>query len=225
MDKETKLKTEIAGAGANRYVVNPRFSIQSLADEMDIGKEKIYQQFNSRRSILNYYYESRFILYQKSTREIEGYKEFTLAEKLNHLFLTLLDLFDEHREFVLMTYREFIVLSRTGNRFKELFAEELKTFFANDPGISTAATIFQNRLLYTSLLLQFHGLIAFWAKDTSRNRENSMALADKWSSLIEELFYTKIIDRSADLGKFLWNHSPLYRTLNKKKPEDEYEFR
>lgn len=225
MDKETILKTEIAGAGAKRYVDNPRFSIRSLAGEMDLSKKEIYQQFSSRRSILNYYYESRFILYQESTQEIEGYSDFTLSEKLNHLLLTLLDLFDEQREFVQMTYREFIVLNRPGNRFKELFEEELKTLFTNDPGISTAASIFQNRLLYTSLLLQFHGLIAFWSRDSSRNRENSMALADKWSSLVEELFYSKIIDRSADLGKFLWIHSPLYTTLNKQKPEDEYEFR
>lgn len=219
MKKETKLKIRIAEAAAKRYVVNRRFTIQSLGDEMDLSTDDIYKRFASRRSMLEYYYVSRLILLDESKQAMDGYKDYTLSEKLSHLVLTLLDSFDEQRKFVKMTYKEYIVLNKYDTHFKKKLTEELKAIFTEDERISTTASILNNRLLYRGILLQFYGIISYWTRDTSRNCENSMALTDKWSALIEEVFYTKIIDKSADLGKFLWMHSPLRSSLYRLKSD------
>lgn len=220
MDKETLLKTKISEAATGRYLSNPRFTIQSLAESLDMSAKDIFDLFPNRRAILDYFYLSRITLYIESVENLEDYGEFTLSEKLNHLFLTLLDSFEEHREFVLNTYKEKVVWDNRRNMFRKLFKEELKSIFSNDSKITRSAFIVQNELLWKSILLQFHGLIAFWANDSSRMRENSMALADKWSSFIEEMFYTKIIDKGFDLGKFLWMNS----SLNKCISDDEFKF-
>ena len=213
MDKETLLKIKISEAATGRYLGNTRFTIQSLAESLDMSAKDIFDLFPNRRSILDYYYESRIILYKDSVEKLEDYSDFTLSERLNHLFLTLLDSFEEHREFVLNTYKDKIVWDNRRNAFRRSFKEELKTIFKNDPKITRSSTIFQNELLWKSILLQFHGLIAFWANDSSRMRENSMALADKWSALTEELFYTRIIDKGFDLGKYLWMNSSLNKCI------------
>ncbi|MFO7798672.1 hypothetical protein [Rhodohalobacter sp.] len=213
MNKETLLKIKISEAATGRYLSNSRFTIQSLAESLDMSSKDIFDLFPNRRSILDYFYESRMILYKDSVEKIEDYSEFTLSERLNHLFLTLLDSFEEHREFTLNTYKEKVVWDKRRNAFRKIFKEELKTIFSNDPKITRSAFIIQNELLWKSILLQFHGLIAFWANDSSRMRENSMALADKWSSLIEEIFYTRIIDKGFDLGKFLWMNSSLNKCI------------
>jgi hypothetical protein len=214
MDKETLLKIKISEAATGRYLNNPRFTIQSLGESLDMSAKDIFDLFPNRRSILDYYYESRMILYKESVENLEDYSEFTLSERLNHLFLTLLDSFEEHREFILNTYKEKVVWDKRRNAFRKSFKEELKTIFSNDPRITRSSTIFQNELLWKSVLLQFHGLIAFWTNDSSRMRENSMALADKWSSLVEEVFYTRIIDKGFDIGKFLWMNSSLNKCIS-----------
>jgi len=214
MDKETRLKIKISEAATDRYLENPRFTIQSLAKTLKMSSSDIFDLFPNRRSILEYFYESRMILYRDSLSEIEDYQNFSLGEKLNHLFLTLLDAFETNREFVLTTYKEWIVYSQRWNAFRKHFKEALKEIFQQDSEISRTSTLLQNELLWKSILLQFHGLIAFWAKDSSRMRENSMALADKWSAFIEEIFYTKIIDKGFDLGKYLWMNSSLNRCMN-----------
>lgn len=213
MDKETRLKINIAEAATERYLANPRFTIQSLADSLNMSPKDIFDLFPNRRAILDYYYESRLTLYKDSQNEIDGYDEFSLSEKLNHLFLTILDSFETQREFVLSTYKDLVVWDRRKNSFRKLFKEELKTIFRNDPNIARSSTFIQNELLWKTILLQFHGLIRFWVSDSSRMRENSMALADKWSALIEEIFYSKVIDKGFDLGKFLWMHSPLKQCM------------
>jgi hypothetical protein len=213
MDKETRLKIKISEAATKRYLSNNRFTIQSLADSLDMSSKDIFDLFPNRRSILDFYYKSRLILYRDSLENLEDYGEFTLSEKLNHLFLTLLDSFEAHREFTLTTYKERVVWDKRRNAFRKLFKDEVKEIFKQDPQISRSSFIIQNELLWKSILIQFHGLIAFWSNDSSRMRENSMALADKWSSFIEEIFYTRIIDKGFDLGKFLWMNSSLNKCI------------
>jgi len=220
MDKETLLKIKISEAATGRYLSNPRFTIQSLAESLDMSAKDIFDLFPNRRSILDYFYESRIILYKESVKNLKDYSEFTLSERLNHLFLTLLDSFEKHREFILNSYKEKVVWDKRRNEFRKMFKQELKQIFSGDPQITRSSYIIQTELLWKSILLQFHALISFWANDSSRMRENSMALADKWSSLIEEIFYTRIIDKGFDLGKFLWMNS----SLNKCISDDEFRF-
>ena len=209
MKKETKLRIKIAETATVRYIDNRRFTIQSLADELEITSKEIFDLFPNRSSILRYYYESRILLYRDQIKSIKEYSSFTLSEKLNTLFLSLLDQFSEQREYVLITYKQMNSSPVKKSAFEEHFKKALRDIFNSDDRIATSAKFFKNRLLYNAIYLQFHGLILFWKNDESHIYENSMALVDKWCALQEEIFYSRVIDKGFDLGKFLYYNSPL----------------
>jgi hypothetical protein len=215
MNKEAKHKIQIAEAAAERFIINRYFTFESLAAKVNMKPAEIMDFFPSRFSMLDYYYESRLILYNQQTSNIPGYPDFTLQEKLSNLFLGLLDQFREHRDFVLTTYKSRAIKNAGKTNFENLLKRELKFIFENDPKISGTCSVFLNSVLYQSLLWQFHGLIYFWMNDESLHQENSLALTDKWTAFIEELYYSKITDSGVDLGKFLFYHSPFQQIFHK----------
>lgn len=133
---------------------------------------------------------------------------------MSNLFLTLLDEFLEYREFVLETYKQFIVKSPFNTAFEKEFKRDLKSIFESDDQLSGSASFFVNRLLFNTIYCHFHALILFWSNDESEKFEQSFALVDKWCSLIEELFYNKILDKGFDFGKFLFYNSPFKQAFS-----------
>lgn len=209
MDKETAFKIKIANAAARRFAKNEYFTIQSLAEKANTDSETIYKYFPGRSSILAYFYESRIIICDNECANISGYENYSLAEKLSTLCLALLDQFEEYRAFVLQTYfQKRFTASNTANLdFKRTLKKRFKTIFETDRSMSGMATLFQNNLSYYFLACQFDGIIRFWQHDTSTHFENTIALVDKWSAFIEEVFYSKIADKSFDLARFLYYQS------------------
>lgn len=221
MNKETKKKIEISETATKRYIENNRFTIQSLAEELEMNPKEIFELFPNRKSILLFFYESRILIYKEQTKAIDSYSDFSLSEKLSNLFLTLLDEFLEYREFVLETYNKFISKNPLGTDFENEFKNELKTIFESDTQLSGSASFFVNRFLYGTIYCHFHALILFWANDESEKYEQSLALVDKWCSLIEELFYNKILDKGFDFGKFLFYNSPFKHAFSSIKRSGE----
>lgn len=221
MDTQTKKKTKIAETAAKRYIENPRFTIQSLADELEMKSAEIFELFPNRKSILLFFYESRILAYREQTKSIEGYSDFSLNEKLSNFFLTLLDQFMEYREFILNSYNKFISKNPSCTSFEREFKDELKIIFQSDQNISGSSRFFVNSLLYKTIYYHFHALILFWSKDESEKYEQSFALIDKWCSLIEELFYSKIVDKGFDFGKFLFYNSPFKHAISSFKSSGE----
>lgn len=221
MDKQSKRKIKISETATRKYIQNSRFTIQSLADELDMKPKEIFELFPNRKSILLFFYESRILLYQEQSESIDNYSDFSLSEKLSSLFLTLLDEFMDHREFVLETYGKFVSKNPLKTDFEKRFKNELKTIFKSDRQLSVSASFFVNRLLYGTIYCHFHALILFWMNDESDKYEKSFALVDKWCSLIQELFYNKILDKGFDFGKFLFYNSPFKHAFSSIKRSGE----
>ena len=215
MDKILTLKIRISEAGAERYVENPRFTIQSLAKKLDVDSKKIFDLFPNRSEILNFFYESRILLYRDQTQQIKNYSDYSLDEKLSLLYLTLLDLFQDHREYVLLTYKEKVICSMSPHPFEKHFKNELKQIFHSDKNLCSGSSLLLNSAFYYTLFQTFNGFLYFWSRDASSNSENSIALIDKWASFVQEVFYTKIADKGLDLGKFLFYHSPFSQFINR----------
>ena len=214
MNKQIKKRIKISETAARRYIENNRFTIQSLADDLDMESAEIFELFPNRKSILLYFYQSRILLYKEQVKSIDNYADFTLSEKLSNLFLTLLDHFLEYREYVLETYNKLISKNALSTDFEKEFKDELKTIFKGDDQISGAASFFVSQLLFKTIYCHFHALILFWSNDESEKYEQSYALVDKWCSLIEEIFYNKILDKGFDFGKFLLYNSPFKQAFS-----------
>lgn len=209
MDKETKQRIKIAETATKRFVENPRFTIQSLAKELEMDSADIFDLFPNRSSILRYYYTSRLLRFRDETASLDDYPSYSLGEKLSALHLSLTDQFQEQREFVLQTFNRNMGSPFRSSGFEKEYKQELRNIFENDHRIPSTAAPFINRFLYSSVYCQFIGLISFWKRDESRNYENTMAIVDKWSALIEEIFYSRIAEKGFDLAKFLFYRSPL----------------
>ena len=209
MDAQTKKRIRIAEQAAKKYLKNDRFTIQSLAEELDMKSSEVFELFPNRSSMLSFFYESRIIIYNEQTKNIKDYNSFTLSEKLSNFALSLLDQFNEHREFVLLTYKSKISKNCRMTKFEERFKKVIKTTFEEDKDRSSSSAIILNDIFYKILFCHFHALIEFWRNDESIQNQNSMALVDKWASFTEEVFYSAIVDKGADLSKFLFYQSPL----------------
>ena len=215
MDKQTELKITIAELAASKYIINPRFTIQSIANELNLSPKDVFELFPNRSSILRYYYESRFIVYRNQTESIDNYSDFTLSEKLSNLFLNILDQFSENREFVLKTYPTGFCANNFKGSFDDDLKQEIREIFRADSRISGTAGFLKKPLLYSALVKHFDGFVLFWKNDESSMNQQTMALIDKWSSFVQELFYSKIGDQAFDLGKFLLYVSPLKKFINR----------
>ncbi len=214
MNKKTKKKIQISEAATERYLINERFTIKSLADELNMSSSEIYDLFPNRRSILEFYYESVIIRYQSLTATIENYSNFTMAEKLSNLALTILDMFQERREFVSKTYNSMIICSNRSTNFEKYFKKQLSLIFEQDNRQAKSASIFNGELTNRFIVLHFHGLIRFWLRDSSEGYQKTMELVDKWTALVQEVNYSYVIDRGFDLAKFALYNSPFNSLLD-----------
>jgi hypothetical protein len=215
MDKQTELKITIAELAAKKYVTNPRFTIHSIAGELELTSKEIFELFPNRSAILRFYYESRLMVYRHQTQSIDNYASFTLSEKLSNLFLSILDQFSENREFVLKTYPANFCRTSFKGSFDKYLKDEIREIFRSDNRISGTAGFLKQPFLYSAFVKHFDGFVLFWKKDESSMNQQTMALIDKWSSFVQELFYTKIADQAFDLGKFLLYASPLKKFIHR----------
>lgn len=209
MNKKTEKKIQIAEAAAERYLENNKFSIKSLAAKIDIPASEVYDLFPNRRSIFEFYYEGAFIKYSEITSGIDGYKSFTLSEKLSNLALTLLDIFQQDREFVTKTYKSTIACSKRKTAFESQIKDEIRQIFKDDTKQSKVSSILHRDYANTIILYHFHGLMRFWTCDESEGYQKTMELVDKWTSLAEEIVYSSILDKGFELAKFAIYNSPV----------------
>ncbi len=208
MNKKTSQKIQISKSAADLYLKNPRFTMSALADASETDVDFLYEYFPNRQSVLEYYYEGILIEYQEITRNIDGYSEFTLAEKLSNLAYTLTDLMKDNRMFVKQTYRKLIVYSSRKPAFNQVFKVQLKSIYENDAKQSSLSSALNNELLYKAGLTNFHILMKFWIEDDSTGNQKTMELVDKWTAFVQEIHYTSILDRGFDFAKFLFYNSP-----------------
>lgn len=208
MDHKTSFKIKISEKAAQLYLKNERFKIQQLADELDTEPAKIFESFPNRNAILDYYYESRLLLLDDITQKIEDLHTFTLSERLSTLILTTLDLFQEHREFVLETYQSRVACSshdRTG--FNAGIKERVSEVFKTDSRISIFSKMAFQSLFISLFTFHFHAIVRVWMNDKSDSLGKTMALVEKWTSLVQEIFYSAVIDKGFDFLKFIFNTS------------------
>jgi len=208
MNKIIEEKIRISKCGANLYLQNTRFTMSALGEEADLQKDKIYDYFSNRRDVLDFFYTGLLLEYKESTHSIKGYSEFTLSEKLGNLALTLIDLMEPHREFVKKTYWDLVGCSGRRPPFETHFRDELRAIYESDSQQSRLSMAFNREPLFKAGTYNFHLLIRFWLHDLSEGRQKSMELVDKWTSFVQELHYSSILDRGFDVAKFIFYNSP-----------------
>jgi hypothetical protein len=194
-------KIELTEAAIDLYIEN-EFSLPNLIDKTGKSASEIYALFPNKKSILKFYYPSLVIRYHAMISEIEDFESYSISEKLSNFAFTLFDMMDERREFVEDTFEKYEWNCSSKSDFQKEIKELFNVFFTTDGNIATSAGLFMGDLFYASLKNQFLYLMKFWLEDESDGHERTFALTDKITEFIEELVYSKIVDKGFDLAKY-----------------------
>ena len=199
--EKLNLKIELTEAAIDLYIED-KFTIPNLASKTGKTASEIYSLFPNKNAILKFYYPSLIVRYQAMISEIDDFDSYSISEKLSNFAFTLFDMMDERREFVEDTFDKYVWTCSSKSEFQKLIKSLFKDFFTSDGKIATSAGFFMGDLFYSSLKIQFLSLIKFWLDDNSEGRERTFALTDKITGFIEELIYSKIVDKGFDLAKY-----------------------
>ena len=225
-DEALHLKQQWAEAGVDFYLESDKpFTLKNLAEylesnsntgaeddsnsdmEMDTELQKMYLYFSDSDDLLEFYYELQVLKYNMMIRDIDGFEQLSLSEKFSNTVYTLFDLFSERREFIAETYKGLIMDSHHETGFEHEIKALFKQFIENDPRVSISSQFVMWPLFYTFITNEYLHLVHFWVDDTTENYERSMAFTDKVTSFLEELMYSKILDKGFDLGRFLTSNN------------------
>jgi len=199
--EKLNLKIELTEAAIDLYIED-KFTIPNLTSKTGKTASEIYSLFPNKNAILKFYYPSLIVRYQAMISEIDDFDSYSISEKLSNFAFTLFDMMDERREFVEDTFDKYVWTCSSKSEFQKLIKSLFKDFFTSDGKIATSAGFFMGDLFYSSLKIQFLFLIKFWLDDNSEGRERTFALTDKITGFIEELVYSKIVDKGFDLAKY-----------------------
>ena len=194
-------RIELTEAAIDLYTED-RFSIPNLTKETGKTASEIYTLFPNKNSILKFYYPSLVIRYRAMISEIGDFDSYSISEKLSNFAFTLFDMMDERREYVEHTFEKYEWNCSSKSEFQQEIKKLLEEFFTTDGKIATSAGFFIGNWFYASLKTQFLFLIKFWLEDDSEDHERTFALTDKITGFIEELVYSKIVDKGFDLAKY-----------------------
>jgi hypothetical protein len=199
--EELNNKIELTEAAIDLYIED-KFTIPNLTKETGKTASEIYTLFPNKNSILKFYYPSLVIRYRAMISEIDDFDSYSISEKLSNFMFTLFDMMDERREFVENTFEKYEWKCISKSEFQKEIKSLFKDFFTSDGNIATSAGFFIGDWFYASLKTQFLFLIKFWLEDESDGRERTFALTDKITGFIEELVYSRIVDKGFDLTKY-----------------------
>jgi len=196
-------KQNWAESAAQYYLTCNIFTLKGLAEYLEEDVQEIYQHFAEADDLLKFYYELQVLKYRHMVLEIDDFEKLSLAEKLSNFAYTMFDLFSEDREFVTATFEDYILNSYYKTNFQEEVEDLFKEYIEADPRVSTSSQFITWPLFYGFLANEYLHLIHFWMDDSSPNYEKTMAFTDKLTSFLEEMMYSKILDKGFDLGRFL----------------------
>lgn len=197
-------KIEITWAAIELYNSKKKLIIPDLVDKTGLTASEIYSFFPNKKSILSFYYPALIYQYWAMIEEIEDFEGYSISEKLSNFIYTLFDMLTDSEEFVVDTFNGYVFSKGSQSEFHKETTALFKDFLTSDGNIAVSAGFFMKDYFYSLLTSQYLFLIRFWLNDKSTQKENTLALVDKLTSLFEETVYNKTIDKGFDLIKYMF---------------------
>lgn len=203
---EFEQKLFIATAAVQAWEVSgEQPGLFEIAEAAGIPASGIYTHFPNVPSVFNFWYESLPQRYRLMITELDEYSELTLSEKLTNMMLTITDMMEEQLPFVRATFSTMVFKNQSWHPFCKENEALLKEIISTHQGLSRTAQIVLWDDVYAFLSKEFLHVIKFWMRDTSPDRQKTMALLDTFNGLVSELMTNRIIDKGTDLARFFWD--------------------
>jgi AcrR family transcriptional regulator len=212
-DLETKILISEA-AVQSREQSGALWQLSEISEISGIPVSEIFLHFPSKRSMLDFWYQSLPMRYQYMIAELDGYEELTLSEKLSNFMLTILDMMSEKEQFVAKSFDPIVFKNQNWHPFKKEVANVFKEIIENHNGVSQAARVVLWDEFFEFLGKEFLFAIKFHIKDSSEHREKTTALIDKLSNFIADILCNRVVDSGIDLIRFFWQEGIIKVDVN-----------
>lgn len=197
-------KIEITWKAIELYEKKGKVSIPDLVDATELSASEIYSYFPNKKSILSFYYPALVYQYWAMIKEIDGFEDYSLSEKFSNFIYTLFDMMSEYPTFVGDTFSKHVLQKGSRSEFHKETTALFKDFLTSDGNIAVSAGLIMKDYFYSIASSQYLLLVRFWLKDESEEKERTLALTDKLTSLLQEAVYNKTLDIGFDLVKYLF---------------------
>ena len=183
-------------------------SMREMAKNAGVSNPTIYNYFPSKEKILYAYVEQKHKETAEILQNIKDFNTYTLKEQLQTLIETELDLYLEDREFILQI--SDMVFHSAGLKLESLYDNnEIFTDMVKDMlEIAIEAEEIPQPPLQEHLPRLFWDyyimVVAYWVKDDSEMFENTTQFIDHSLGVIEALLQSSILNKTHDLGLFLF---------------------
>lgn len=202
--EELQKRDRIVEAALDIYVnESAPFTLKNIAKKARVKEAEIYSYFPNKAAILKDFYTQIVPLYKAMIKEIEGFEQYDLSEKLSNFVYSSLDMMQEQRDFVEKTFDDFVLNPDQKSEFQNQVEKLVEEFVNEDPKVSGSNQYLLNSITYSILSKEYLYLIRFWIRDESPGSEKTMALTDKLTSFLNEILYSAVLDKGFDLGRFL----------------------
>ena len=179
-----------------------RLDLADLAQITRTPLDDIRRHYRSTDEWIDDFYCMLVDEYRIMTGAIPDFEQYTVGDKLLNFFLTTMDMMHDHEPLVRSTYHPFILDRFTSTRFEHSVAELFRGFTEQDGRIGLSHQLLLVSPVYTLWSREYLHMAGSWLSDPGAGPRVT-ALAEKTTSLLNEILYNGVIDNTLDLGKYL----------------------
>lgn len=207
-EEHTDLRQHAIKAAIDLYLEDKsKFNMRNVAAKLEVQPAEIYKLFPTKEAMLKAWYKDIVKNYKAMVAEIEDFPSYTLAEKMQNFAYTSFDMLSEEREFFNHTFDKMVLRQGTSKGMGKDVKHMLKEWIEDDERIADSAQPFIGNFSYELLAREYFHLLHFWKTDDSEDAERTVALTDKLTTFVEEVLYSKVVDRGVDAFKYLFQQS------------------
>lgn len=190
-------------------------SMRAVARKAGIGDATIYNYFPTKESLIHGYYLEALETAADSLARVEDYDSFTLRERLQVLFETILEGYLADREFVDETFSSVFfrpVPAGKGMRaIRARFLEIIKEQFEAVVESGELPDMMLKELVYHCIWDYFVAVTLYWLRDDSEQFSNTTVFIDKSLDLGYTMLKAGVLDKVTGLASFLFKSHVLSR--------------
>ncbi len=179
------------------------FMFSEVAGRLELDEMVLRSHYQTKTDLLRGYYTEAWERYIQMELSVPEFTQYSLAEKLTTLVLSLCDEFDHVHGFALETYGILIHRNGTDSRLARLIRDRVHYYIATDENVSVLVKYVPGDLATVILTWSLFYLINERVYDVSIDKERTSALADKMTTLIQSVLYTGTLDHLIDLARYL----------------------
>lgn len=140
--------------------------------------------------------------YLQMIEQVPDISEYTAGERLANYVYASMDIMREEHTFYQTTFNQAIYDRYTSSDFETRVKRLFDEVVSNDPAIASSSRLVLIPAVFGFWSREYLHLVKEWLEQ-SATEEQTMALVEKSTTLLNEFLYNGVIDKTFDFGRYL----------------------